>query len=260
LPVDYPCVLRGEGVGRAEDGRRVYFGERSVLPFGAWAERTIVPEAEVWDVPDDVDDRTAITLGIAGTGAFVPLRFAAIKPGEQVLILGATGVVGTLGLQLARRLGAGRVVAAGRNRNALDRLEGRGITDAVVQLGQGEDAAALKEAAGEGYDVVLDLVCGAPMLAAMKATRWGARIVTAGNGAGTDLNFSIKDLLFRSLSLIGTGQRPPDDRQAIWRELLQLDREQKFVVDHIDYEFESVSEAWAAQAAAPHGKITAAIR
>src|SRR5271156_784462 len=71
--VAYPLVLRGEGVGRAPDGRRVYFGERSVLPFGAWAERTLVPADEVWDVPEDIDDKTAITMAIAGTGAWVPM-------------------------------------------------------------------------------------------------------------------------------------------------------------------------------------------
>lgn len=50
LGVEYPCVIRGEGVGRTLDGTRVYFGERSVLPFGAWAERTLVPQEEVWEV------------------------------------------------------------------------------------------------------------------------------------------------------------------------------------------------------------------
>src|ERR1700749_321601 len=59
LGVEDPCVIRGEGVGRrVSDGRRVYFGERAVAPFGAWAERTVVPEEEVWEVPDDVDDKT----------------------------------------------------------------------------------------------------------------------------------------------------------------------------------------------------------
>jgi NADPH:quinone reductase-like Zn-dependent oxidoreductase len=66
-------VIRGEGVGRTADGQRAYFGERSVLPFGAWAERTLVPAEEVWAVPDDVDDKTAISMGIAATGTIVPL-------------------------------------------------------------------------------------------------------------------------------------------------------------------------------------------
>src|ERR1700721_4862735 len=59
LGVQYPCVISGGGVGRrVGDGRRVYFGERSDRAFGAWAERTIVPAAEVWDVPNDVAHTT----------------------------------------------------------------------------------------------------------------------------------------------------------------------------------------------------------
>jgi len=259
LGVEYPCVIRGEGVGRAPDGRRVYFGERSVLPYGAWAEQTLVPTEEVWDVPDGVDDRTAIAMGIAATGALVPLEQANIKPGENVLILGATGTLGQIALQLARYLGAGRVVAAARNGTALARLAERGIADATVQLGGDDDVAALKAASGDGFDVVLDLVCGQPMLNALKATRWGARILTIGTGAGRQVNLDIADLLFRSLSCVGTGQRPPADRRAIWERLLVIAREQNIVVDYVDYSLDQAADAWAAQVDGPHAKITARI-
>lgn len=259
LGVQYPCVIRGEGVGRAPDGRRVYFGERSVLPFGAFAETTLVPQEEVWDVPDDVDDRTAITMGIAGTGALIPLESAKIQPGEQVLILGATGTLGQIALQLARHMGAGRVVAAARSEAALLRLKERGIADAIVVLGGEDDVAALKEVSNGGFDVVLDLVCGQPMLNALKATRWGARIVTVGTGAGRQLNLDIADLLFRTLSCIGTGQRPPADRRAIWERLLRIAREQNIEVDYADYALDQSAEAWAAQQAGPHAKITATV-
>ena len=261
LGVEYPCVIRGEGVGRAPDGRRVYFGERSILPYGAWAGRTLVPQEEVWDVPDDVDDKTAITMGIAATGALIPLELAKIQPGESVLILGATGTLGQVALQLARHMKAGKVVAAARNHAALNRLLERGIADAIVCLdGDADgvsDVAALKAAAGEGFDVVLDLVCGQPMLNALKATRWGARIMTIGTGAGRQLNLDIADLLFRTLSCIGTGQRAPADRHAIWQRLLVIAREQNIVVDHADYTLDQAAEAWAAQIAGPHAKITA---
>ncbi len=256
LAVQYPCVLRGEGVGRAEDGRRVYFGERSIAPWGGWAERTIVPAAEVWDVPDDIDDKTAITMAIAGTGAFVPLEQAAIKPGETVLVLGATGTLGQLALQFARILGAGRVVGASRNAQALDRLRERGIADATVIMGGNDDLAALKSEAGDGYDVVLDLVCGAPMIAALKATRWGARVVTVGTGAGTSINLTAGDLLFRTLTVVGTGQRPPADRELIWRRLLDMTREHAIEVDQLEYDLPEIATAWAAQKAGPHAKIT----
>lgn len=65
-----PYVVGGEGVGRLADGSRVYFGH-STAPFGAWAERTTVPSAEVWPIPEDVDDAQAIALGISGTGALL---------------------------------------------------------------------------------------------------------------------------------------------------------------------------------------------
>jgi len=260
LGVEYPCVIRGEGVGRSPEGRRVYFGERSVLPFGAWAERTLVPAAEVWSVPDDVDDKTAISLGIAATGAIVPLENAKIQKGENVLVIGATGTLGQIALQLARRLGAGCVVAASRSAPALQSLKARGLADAVVQLGGSDDVAALKEASKGGFDVVLDLVCGPPLLSALKATRWGARIMTIGTGAGRQIQLDIADLLFRTLSCIGTGQRPPADRRAIWERLLAMDREQKFVIDYIDFKFEECAAAWAAQVSGPHAKVTARVR
>ncbi|MFI8683894.1 zinc-binding alcohol dehydrogenase family protein [Brevundimonas diminuta] len=260
LGVQYPCVIRGEGVGRAEDGRRVYFGERSVAPWGAWAEKTLVPAAEVWDVPDDVDDRTAITMGIAGTGVLVPLEAANIQPGERVLILGATGVLGQIGLQLARNLGAGRVVAAARSQAGLDRLMERGLADAAVAMGGSDDVEKLKTASGgEGFDVVLDLVFGQPFLSAVKATKWGARLITIGTGAGRVVELNIGDLLFRTLTCIGTGQRPPADREAIWRRLLAMQKAQAIEVDYADHEFADLAEAWAAQVRGPHAKITAQV-
>ena len=261
LGVQYPCVIRGEGVGRAEDGRRVYFGERSVAPWGAWAEKTIVPAAEVWDVPDDIDDRTAITMGIAGTGILIPLEAAKIQPGESVLILGATGVLGQIGLQLARTLGAGRVVAAARSEAGLDRLMERGLADAVVAMGGDNDTEALKAASGgDGFDVVLDLVFGKPFLSAVKATKWGARLITIGTGAGRTVELNIGDLLFRTLTCIGTGQRPPADREQIWHRLLAMHKDQAIEVDYIDYDFADSADAWAAQVSGPHAKITAKVR
>jgi len=260
LGVEYPCVIRGEGVGHTTDGKRVYFGERSVLPWGAWAEQTLVPEEEVWEVPDNIDDKTAIAMGIAATGALVPLENAKIQAGEKVLILGATGTLGQIALQLARYLGAGHVSAAARNQASLDKLLERGICDSIVCLGSDDDAAALKEDAGEGYDVVLDLVCGQPMLNALKATRWGARIMTIGTGAGREVNLDMALLLFRTLSVVGTGQRPPADRENIWRRLLKIAEQENIEIDYLDFDFADADQAWQAQIDGPHAKITARVR
>mgnify|MGYP003625908387 FL=1 len=257
MGVEFPCVIRGEGVGYTEGGRRVYFGERSVIPYGSWAQKTLVPVEEAWEVPDGVDDRTAITMGIAATGALVPLEVANIKQGETVLILGATGTLGQIALQLARYLGAGTVVAAGRNRQTLERLKSKGMADEIVCLNSDDDVSAHKAVAGEGYDVILDGVCGQPLLDALKATRWGARIMTIGTGAGRQINLDMADLLFKTLSTIGTGQRPPADREQIWRRLLKISAEQNLQVDYQEFEFSDVSAAWQAQVDGLNRKIIA---
>jgi NADPH:quinone reductase len=257
--VEYPMVVRGEGVGRASDGRRVYFGERSLLPYGAWAERTVVPAEEVWDVPDDVDDGLAIAMAIAGTGALIPLEHAQIQPGETVLILGATGTLGQIALQLARRMGAGRVIGAGRDATALARAVAQGIADGVVQMGIGDDDERLRDETDGGFDVVLDVVHGEPFLSALKATRFGGRVITIGVGAGLTACVSAADLLFRTHTVVGTGQRPPADREAIWNRLLALAREESFVIDYAHFTLDQAGEAWAAQAASPHAKVLGTI-
>ena len=257
MGVQFPCVIRGEGVGRAEDGRRVYFGERSVIPYGSWAEQTLVPHEEVWDVPDDVDDNTAIAMGIAATGALIPLEQAAIQTGETVLILGATGTLGQIALQLARYLGAGRVIGAGRNKETLERLKANGLADDIVCLGSEDDVAAHKAVAGDGYAVVLDGVCGQPMLDALQATRWGARIMTIGTGAGRQIQLDMAHLLFRTLSTVGTGQRPPADREQIWRRLLKIAKEQNIQVEFQTFDFDRAADAWQAQIDGLNKKIVA---
>src|SRR5690554_7439204 len=199
-------------------------------------------------------------MGIAATGALIPLEEAKIQPGETVLILGATGTLGQIALQLAKYLGAGKVVAAARHEESLFRLKERGIADDIVCLnGDEKDEAALKDAAGEGFDVVLDLVCGQPMLNALKATRWGARIMTIGTGAGRQINLDMAFLLFRSLSVIGTGQRPPADRRKIWERLLDITTTENITVDYAEFDFDETPKAWESQVNGPHAKIYARV-
>ncbi len=253
-PVNGPLVVGGEGVGRLADGSRVYFGH-AVPPFGAFSERTIVPASEVWPLPDGIDDAQAIALGISGTGALLPLEEARIEKGETVLILGATGPLGQIALQLARAMGAGRVVAAARDITALDRLLQREIADEVVQLGHGDDLSALKEAAPEGYNVVLDVIYGPPAEAAMRATAPGARMMSIGVQAGQTVTLSLRDLVFRSHIGVGTGQRPVAERRAAYERLLGYARNGNIAVDITSFDLDQAVGAWAAQARSPHGKI-----
>ena len=101
-------------MGALEDGTRVYFDE-TVAPFGAYAERTLIPAGSGFAVPEELDAGLAVALGVAGLAAWLGLEWRGeLKAGETVLVLGASGVVGLIGVQAARLLGAG----PGRGRRA----------------------------------------------------------------------------------------------------------------------------------------------
>ncbi|MBB3982036.1 NADPH:quinone reductase-like Zn-dependent oxidoreductase [Sphingobium fontiphilum] len=253
-PIGAPYVPGSEGVGRLDNGQRVYFGH-SKAPFGAIAERTLVAEEEIWPVPDDLPDDQLIALAISGTGALIPLEEAKIARGESVLILGATGPVGQIGAQIARLLGAGRVVAAARNRERLEAMQAAGHADAIAILGEGDDDAALKAVADGGFDVVLDIIYGPPAEAAMRATRPGARMMSIGVQAGPTVALTLRDLVFRSHVGVGTGQRPAGERRAAYGRLIDMAVTQGLTVDTRRHDFADATQAWAAQAGSPHGKI-----
>lgn len=254
-PFKGPKVMGGEGIGRLADGRRVYFGH-SVAPHGAVAERTVVPEAEIWPIPDALPDEQVLPLAISGTGALIPLEEARIRPGERVLVLGATGPLGQIALQLARLLGAGEVVAAARREAPLKRVVERGFADRAIRLGEGRDEAALKEGAGGGFDVVLDGVYGDAMVAALKATARGGRVMSISNVGGRLASIDLRDLIFRSHAGVATGIRPAAERRAAFERLLAMALDGRLrPVDTVTYRMSQVTEAWDAQAASPNGKI-----
>ncbi|WP_068070568.1 quinone oxidoreductase family protein [Novosphingobium lentum] len=253
-PVTGAYVPGGEGVGTLADGTRVYFGH-SAAPFGAIAEQTLVPDAEVWPCPAQLADDQVIALAISGTGALIPMEEARIQPGDNVLILGATGPVGQIALQIARAFGAGHVVAAARNPERLAALAVRGWADATAQLGSGDDEAALKAVSNGGFDVVLDVIYGPPAEAAMRATRPGARMMSIGVQAGQTVSLSLRDLVFRSHIGVGTGQRPAAERRAAFHRLMAMATDKGLTVDTAVFSFDRAADAWAAQAGSPHAKI-----
>jgi NADPH:quinone reductase-like Zn-dependent oxidoreductase len=253
-PVTTDYVPGGEGVGRLASGERIYFGH-SVPPFGAIAEQTLVADSEIWPVPPGLEHDQVIALAISGTGALIPLEEARIRPGEEVLILGATGPVGQLALQIARILGAGRVVAASRNAARLAALQERGLADAVAVIGGSDDEAALKAVSKRGFDVVLDVIYGPPAEAAIRATAPGARMMSIGVRAGPTVALSLRDLVFRSHVGVGTGQRPATERRAAYDRLMGMALDHGLRADTVRFPFSSAAEAWAAQAGSPYGKI-----
>jgi NADPH:quinone reductase-like Zn-dependent oxidoreductase len=98
------------------------------------AQRTVVPRAFTFPIPESVNDETATAIPNSAVSAWLSLDFRAkLLPGENVLILGATGVAGKLAVKIAKLLDAGRVVAAGRNQRVLSTLDKFGA-DATIHL------------------------------------------------------------------------------------------------------------------------------
>ncbi|MBV8272431.1 MAG: zinc-binding dehydrogenase [Cupriavidus sp.] len=156
MPLQLPYVCGRDGVGWLEDGRRVYF-RTSRSPFGAMAE--YAPAEWVAPLPDDVGSAVAAALVGPALTAWLPLATRAdIEPGETVLVLGASGVVGRLAVQAARLQGAARVVAASRRPETLSSLG----ADALIDLGQPPSVLQHTFAtyAEGGIDVVIDFVWG----------------------------------------------------------------------------------------------------
>ncbi|WP_354639879.1 quinone oxidoreductase family protein [Kitasatospora camelliae] len=214
-----PAVVGLDGVGLLEDASRVFFGGPR-KPYGSMAQLTVARAPFAWPVPEGVDDLTAAALPNPALSSWIPLEHSAkLQPGESVLVLGATGAAGKLAIQIAKHLGAGRVVAAGRNQEILDTLGEYGA-DAVVSLNgsQEEVAEAFAAAAGEtGFDVILDYVWGKPteaLLAAMTRKDFhmkssGPRLVQIGESAGATIELSAGTVRSAGLTIVGGGFPPP---------------------------------------------------
>ena len=214
-PREFPVVCGSDGVGRLGDGSRVFFGGPRP-PYGAMATRTVVRRAQCFPMPAELDDATAAAIANPGVSAWLSLQHRArVASGETVLILGATGVTGKLAIQIAKLLGAGRVVAAGRNPEALSKLPELGA-DATIPL---EADAFRRESQVKSFDVVLDYLWGAPTEALLAAlTREGfaiagseTRLLQVGESAGATISLPAAVLRSAPVTILGTAGIPPFD-------------------------------------------------
>ena len=144
-------------VGRTPDGRRVV----ALVGSGGYAEQAVAHEAAAFDVPDAVDDVTALGLLVQGTTAWLLLRRSVhLEPGESVVVHAAAGGVGSLAVQLARAWGAGRIIATASSPEKRQLALDLGA-DVAVDAEAPDMTAALREAnGGARVDVVLDMTGG----------------------------------------------------------------------------------------------------
>src|SRR5580698_8830851 len=166
---DLPLVPGVDGVGRGRDGLLRYF----IMPdttMGTMAEQTVIDARRSIVLPEDSDAIAVAAAMNPAMSSWVALRQRVqFQPGQNVLILGATGNAGQLAVQVAKLFGAGQIIAAGRDARKLAALPALGAT-ATVLLDAHPDTSArrLGQAAAE-VDVVIDYLWGEPTAAAMTA-------------------------------------------------------------------------------------------
>jgi NADPH:quinone reductase-like Zn-dependent oxidoreductase len=202
---ELPLIPGIDGVGRTPTGELVYF----VLPdtaLGAMAEHTLVDRRRSAPLPADADPAAIAAAMNPAMSSWIALRRRIdFKPGRRVLILGATGNAGRLAVQVAKHLGAGQVVAAGRDPERLAALKRLGA-DVTVSL----DALA---GAAQDVDVVIDYLWGEPAADAMaalithradrgRALDW----IQIGSVAGPTAAIPSAALRAADLRIVGSGQ------------------------------------------------------
>jgi NADPH:quinone reductase-like Zn-dependent oxidoreductase len=252
---DVPYVAGKEGVGRGPDGQLAYF-EYSRKPFGAFAERTLVEEGDLYPVPDGLDPALAVCLGVSGLAAWLGLAWRGrLAAGAVVLVLGASGVVGQIGVQAAKLMGAGRVVAAARAEAALERAGALGA-DALVRL-EGDLTAALKDASDGGYDLVLDPLWGEPAVAAVPCLKPFGRLVALGQSAGAQATFTSAAVRSTPIDLLGyTNYTAGEERKReAFAEMAAHAAAGRLTVPIERLSLDDVPEAWQRQGSSPHAKL-----
>ncbi|EKZ6150809.1 TPA: zinc-binding alcohol dehydrogenase family protein [Klebsiella aerogenes] len=204
-----PFVVGIDGVGMTSDGQRVYFAFPSA-PFGSMAQRAPVALQNCLPLPDALDDISAAAMANPGMSAWAALvKRAQFQAGETVLINGATGSAGQLAVQIARYLGAKKIIATGRNAQALTAL----AADECINLTADEQTLNAQFAAASAgqIDVVVDYLWGRsaelllPILAKYTPGDKPVRYVQVGSLAGADIGLNGAVLRAAPLQLMGSG-------------------------------------------------------
>ena len=210
------------GVETTHVGERV-FGSTMV---GAFAEEVVVPATSLTPIPPGVSDEAAAAFGVAYRTAYHVLRsVAALAPGEELVVLGAGGGVGTAAVQLGALLGA-RVTAVASTPEKLEAAAACGA-ERLIDHRAGDLRQALRSALPEGADVVIDPVGGDLAEPALRSLHWGGRFVTVGYASGTIPRIPLNLVLLKGVHILGFQFRDfaahlPEELARNDRELLDL--------------------------------------
>jgi NADPH:quinone reductase-like Zn-dependent oxidoreductase len=247
-------IIGGDGVGMLENGTRVYAMGSAMI-----AQKAIADKNRIVPLPDGIDDVTAAALPNAVIGSAMGLRFKArIKPGETVLINGATGFTGKMAVQVAKYYGAKKIIVTGRNKRSLQDLLKIGADEIVSVQQEGDDfLAQLKKIhAATPIDIIIDYLWGRTaelILAALKGNgsfTHRTRFVSIGAMTGDSIQLSAENLRSVDLQLSGSGLGSWTQEQVrelfsnILPEMFRLAAQKKLVVDTVTTNIKDIGRIW----------------
>jgi NADPH:quinone reductase len=197
---EVPLVLGGEVAGTTPDGRRVV----ALLRNGGYAEYAAAHEATVFPIPDGVDDGTALALIVQGLTAWHLFRTSAkLAEGESVVVVSGAGGVGSLAVQLAKPLGAGRVIATASTEEKRAKAVELGADAAVDPASEDLKGAIIEANEGRPVDVVLEMSGGRVFDQCAEALAPFGRIVAYGIAGREQNTVETGRLMRKSRAVIG---------------------------------------------------------
>src|SRR5690625_184392 len=251
---ELPAIVGFDRIGELTDGKLVGFGGTKA-PYGSMAEKTVVPKTNTISIPEGVDAVTAAVLPSSALTSLFPFQWGAkLQHGETVLINGATGVSGKLAVQIAKLLGAGRIVGTGRNRESLKKVMELGA-DAVIDLKQPDEQLAdsfIKEAK-DGYDIILDFLWGRPTEVLIKTlipVEIGyvgnrIRLVQVGEAAGETISLPASSLRNSGLEIIGASAgMTPEAMNESTNQVWEWIKDNKLSMDIEKVPLKDIESAW----------------
>ncbi len=243
-----PFVPGIDGVVRRTDGSLAYVvGPGS----GTLAERILIDPRSAVPLPADADPAIVAASMNPAMSSWIALRARiAFTPGQSILVIGATGAAGSIAVKAARRLGAGRIIAAGRNRQRLDQLLSEGADDTVV-LSSDDEATSTAFVRAADVDIVLDYVWGAPAELAMEAILGARRDharqldwVHIGGTGGPTITLNGSALRSTALRISGSGFGSVDMRRADLPELAAAVASGELAIRPRTVSLAAIEEAW----------------
>jgi NADPH2:quinone reductase len=216
-PGDRVAVAAGNHCGHCEfcrDGDPTLCANFEIIgehSRGVHSELTVVPEANLVPVPDGVDWETAAAAPLVFQTAWRMLvSRAELRPGEPILVLGASGGVGHAAVQIADYLGA-EVFATASTEEKLDHARECGA-DHGINYDTDDFAAAIDDATdGRGVDVVVDHIGEATWQDSLSSLAKGGRIVTCGATTGADPDAGLNRIFWNQYEILGSTMGTPGE-------------------------------------------------